>query len=139
MIKSEQLGRHILVEYYNCDNKVLNNAKLIEGYMIEAAKIAKATVVESVFHTFNPWGVSGAVIIEESHLTIHTWPEYSYAAVDLFTCGTMIDPWAAFEYLEEKLKAEKTDSTEISRGIVDRILRNNKGRLEVSKLKTYGG
>lgn len=138
MIKSEQLGRHILVEYYNCDNKVLNNAKLIEGYMIEAAKIAKATVVESVFHTFNPWGVSGAVIIEESHLTIHTWPEYSYAAVDLFTCGTMIDPWAAFEYLEEKLKAEKTDSTEISRGIVDRILRNNKGCLEVSKLKTYG-
>ncbi|MBU5438129.1 adenosylmethionine decarboxylase [Tissierella sp. MSJ-40] len=138
-MKSEQLGRHILVEYYNCDNKVLNNAKLIEGYMIEAAKIAKATVVESVFHTFNPWGVSGAVIIEESHLTIHTWPEYSYAAVDLFTCGTMIDPWAAFEYLEEKLKAEKTDSTEISRGIVDRILRNNKGRLEVSKLKTYGG
>jgi S-adenosylmethionine decarboxylase len=139
MIKSEQLGRHILVEYYNCDNKVLNNTKLIEGYMIEAAKIAKATVVESVFHTFNPWGVSGAVIIEESHLTIHTWPEYSYAAVDLFTCGTMIDPWAAFEYLEEKLRAEKTDSTEISRGIVDRILRNNKEHLEVSKFKTYGG
>lgn len=134
MIRINKLGRHILIEYYNCDNKVLDNTMLIERYMIEAAKIAKATIVETVFHKFNPWGVSGVVVIEESHLTIHTWPEYKYAAVDLFTCGNTIDPWVAFKFLEEKLKAERTDSMEVSRGIVNRILENSKKSLEISSL-----
>ncbi len=105
---NKRLGKHILVEFYNCDNQLLNSSHLIEEYMIKAAELAKATVVQSVFHTFNPWGgVSGVVVIQESHLTIHTWPEYGYAAIDLFTCGEEVDPWIAFEYLKEKLKAEK--------------------------------
>lgn len=126
MIKLKQLGKHVLIEYYDCDSKVLKNTSLIEKYMIEAAKVAQATMVESVFHTFNPWGVSGVVVIEESHLTIHTWPEYKYAAVDLFTCGDTIKPWAAFKFLEEELKAERADVTEISRGVVGRILKEDK-------------
>ena len=81
-MKFETLGRHILVEYYNCDEEVLKNPKLIEEFMNNSALNAKATIVDSVFHHFNPWGVSGAVIIAESHLTIHTWPEYGYAAAD---------------------------------------------------------
>ena len=125
----EQLGRHILVEYYNCDKAVLNSHGQIEKHMVEAAKKANATVVTSTFHMFNPWGVSGAVIIQESHLTIHTWPEYGYAAVDLFTCGDTVNPWIAFDYLQKKLGAEKTDSTEISRGLVDRIRKNSKEEL----------
>lgn len=125
MIKQKQLGRHILIEYYECDNEVLKNTLLIEESMKGAAKVARATVVESLFHTFSPWGVSGVVVIEESHLTIHTWPEYKYAAVDLFTCGNSIKPWAAFKFLEEKLKAERVDFTELSRGILDRILKEN--------------
>lgn len=124
MIKSKQLGRHILIEYYDCDRKVLENSSLIEKYMLSAAKLAKATIVESVFHTFNPWGISGVVVIEESHLTIHTWPEYKYAAVDLFTCGNTIKPWTAFEFLEEKLNAKRTDITEIPRGVMDCIFKN---------------
>ena len=98
-MKFETLGRHILVEYYNCDEEVLKNPKLIEEFMNNSALNAKATIVDSVFHHFNPWGVSGAVIIAESHLTIHTWPEYGYAAADFFTCGD-IDPWKSFELLE---------------------------------------
>ncbi len=70
---------------------------------------------------FNPYGVSGAVIIAESHLTIHTWPEYGYAAVDLFTCGNSVDPWIGFEYLSEMLDSKKWETNEISRGTVDKI------------------
>ncbi|MDV3426180.1 MAG: adenosylmethionine decarboxylase [Bacillota bacterium] len=116
-----QLGKHILVEFYNCDEKILNDADKIELYMNEAAKAAKATIVQSVFHVFNPHGISGAVIIMESHITIHTWPEYGYAAVDLFTCGDTIDPWTAFEYLKEKLKSKKYETSEVARGILERI------------------
>ena len=129
MIKQKKLGNHLLIEYYDCNSEVLKNTLLIEKYMIEAAKMAQATIVESVFHTFSPWGVSGVVVIEESHLTIHTWPEYKYAAVDLFTCGNTIKSWVAFKFLEEKLKAERADLTEISRGIVGRILKDNKNLL----------
>lgn len=122
-MKTEQLGRHILVEYYNCDENILNDHKLIEKLMVTAAREAKATVVESVFHMFNPYGVSGAVVISESHLTIHTWPEFGYASVDLFTCGESVNPWDAFDYLERTLKAEKSESTEVSRGMIDKIKR----------------
>lgn len=122
-MKTEQLGRHILVEYYNCDENILNDHKLIEELMVQAAREAKATVVESVFHMFNPYGVSGAVVISESHLTIHTWPEYGYASVDLFTCGDKVNPWDGFEYLERELKAQRSESTEVSRGMVDKIKR----------------
>ncbi len=75
-MKIEQLGRHILVEYYNCDKDILKDYTIIEDHMKEAAIVSNATIVTSCFHKFNPWGVSGAVIIQESHLTIHTWPEY---------------------------------------------------------------
>ena len=129
-MKTEQLGRHILVEYYNCDERILNDHKFIEELMVTAAKKANATVVESVFHMFNPYGVSGAVVISESHLTIHTWPEYGYASVDLYTCGESVNPWVAFEYLTEKLKAEKSESTEVSRGMIDKIKRFSNKKLE---------
>lgn len=116
-----QLGKHILVEFYNCDEEILNDADKIEIYMNEAAIAAKATIVQSVFHVFNPHGISGAIIIMESHITIHTWPEYGYAAVDLFTCGDTIDPWTAFEYLKEKLKSKKYETSEVARGVLERI------------------
>ena len=123
MFKLNQLGKHLLVEYYDCDVETLKNTLLIEKYMIEAAEAAKATIVKSVFHTFNPWGVSGVIVIEESHLTIHTWPEYKYAAVDLFTCGDMLHPLAAFTLLEMKLKAERFDLKKVFRGSLKEIFK----------------
>lgn len=110
------LGVHILAEYYNCDNRLLNNAALIENYMNQAAVHAGATVVASAFHTFNPHGVSGVIVIAESHLSIHTWPEYGYAAVDIFTCGDIVNPWKAFEFLKDILNSAHFSTMEMKRG-----------------------
>ncbi len=113
------LGHQILAEYYDCDRAVLNSYKLIKKYMESAAHACNATIVESVFHLFNPHGVSGVVVIAESHLAIHTWPEYGYAAVDVFTCGDTVDPWKAYEFLKTKLKASYSTSMEMKRGQLD--------------------
>jgi len=118
-MKINGLGRHLLVEYYGCDNKLLNNIKRIRGYMLEAAERCGATIVKDVFHLFNPHGVSGVVVIAESHLAIHTWPEYGYAAVDLFTCGKDVDPWIAFDYLKKRFKAKNITVMELTRGILN--------------------
>jgi S-adenosylmethionine decarboxylase len=110
------LGNHIIAEFYNCDKQIMNDSPFIEKAMNEAAILSGATVVGSHFHTFNPHGVSGVVVIAESHLTIHTWPEYGYAAVDIFTCGETIDSVAAFMHLKEQFKAASTSTVEMKRG-----------------------
>ncbi len=109
------LGRHILVEFMNCKADVLNDVAAIENAMVEAAQIAGATVINSTFHHFSPYGVSGVVVIQESHLAIHTWPEYRYAAVDLFTCGDSVDPWVSFEHLKKAFDASYS-ALEMNRG-----------------------
>ena len=81
------MGHHLLVELYGCASCVLNEIELLERAMVEAAQSADASVVESIFHRFSPHGLSGVLVISESHITVHTWPEHSYAAVDIFTCG----------------------------------------------------
>ncbi len=113
------LGRHILAEFYECNSNVLNNLELIEKIMADAATECGATVVEKKFHMFSPYGVSGVVIISESHLAIHTWPEFGYAAVDLFTCGDTCDPMVAYEYLKEKFSAGSAIYTELRRGMLN--------------------
>ncbi|MCB0265624.1 MAG: adenosylmethionine decarboxylase [Calditrichia bacterium] len=110
------LGRHILAEFYGCDANILNDSQMIEAYMKQAALECGATIVSSTFHTFNPHGVSGVVVIAESHLAIHTWPEYGYAAVDVFTCGETVDPTVANDSLKESLQAEKVKVMELKRG-----------------------
>jgi len=111
------LGRHILVEFCECKKEILNNRDLIQQYMEEAARASNATIVDSVFHRFNPHGVSGVVVIAESHLAIHTWPEYNYASVDLFTCGTGVDPWRAFDLLKQCLESDYYSFKELKRGL----------------------
>jgi S-adenosylmethionine decarboxylase len=113
------LGRHILAEIYGCDENILNNQEYIENIMVHSALKAGAEVREVTFHKFSPIGVSGVVIISESHLTIHTWPELGYAAVDIFTCGDRINPWDACNYLSEGLKASRMTATEVKRGIFE--------------------
>ncbi|MBN1637139.1 MAG: S-adenosylmethionine decarboxylase proenzyme [Deltaproteobacteria bacterium] len=110
------LGIQVLAEYYDCNREILNNTEMIEEYMNTAAQKAGATIVNSAFHTFNPHGVSGVVVIAESHLSIHTWPEYGYAAVDIFTCGETVDPWKAFDYLKERLESAHFSTIEMKRG-----------------------
>ncbi len=112
----EALGRHIIVEYYECNSQILNDALLVEEKMVEAAERAGATVINSTFHHFSPYGVSGVVVIEESHLAIHTWPEYGFASVDLFTCGEQVNPWAANEYLQGAFESSHRSAMEMRRG-----------------------
>ena len=114
-MNDEALGIHILVEYYDCNKEILKNTDTIEKSMLTAARTSNATIVESVFHKFNPWGVSGAVIIAESHLTIHTWPEHNYAPVDLFTCGD-IDYEAGLNTLKNLLESKHYEVKKILRG-----------------------
>lgn len=110
------LGRHILVELNGCSAETLNDVSAVEKGMIEAAENAGATVVQSTFHHFSPYGVSGVVVIQESHLAIHTWPEYGYAAVDLFTCGDTVDPWVSFDHLRQVFGAQNYSAIEMYRG-----------------------
>ena len=112
----KSLGRHILVEFHGCSADILNDVPLIEHDMIESATRAGATIINSVFHHFSPFGVSGVVVIQESHLAIHTWPEYRYAAVDLFTCGDSVNPWVSYESLKAAFQAEHGSAVEINRG-----------------------
>ncbi len=122
---SNTLGRHILVEFFGCSSEILNDVMVIETSMVNAAKEAQATVINSTFHHFSPYGVSGVVVIQESHLAIHTWPEYQYAAVDIFTCGTEVNPWIAFDFLKKAFKADYGSAMEINRGATDLLKRVN--------------
>jgi len=114
----EAFGRHLLVEYKNCDRTVLNDETAIQGLMEAAALASETTIVQSVFHPFFPQGISGVVVIEESHLSIHTWPEYGYAAVDFFTCGHGL-PERAHEVIREGLKAGSCEVMLVHRGQID--------------------
>lgn len=111
----DTMGRHLLVEYMSCDVAVLNNCDVIKQLLVKAAEAANTTVVTSFIKPFEPQGVSGVVVIEESHISIHTWPEHGYAAVDFFTCGNG-DPEKAHEVLKDGLKAQKFESMLLSRG-----------------------
>jgi len=113
------LGKHLLLELKGCNKEVLNDVGFLKGALITAAGEAGAIVLGESFHQFNPQGVSGVVIIAESHLCIHTWPEYGYAAVDIFTCGNSVQPEKAAEILVGKLGSKSHSMMEIQRGILD--------------------
>ena len=110
------LGRHVLVDLYDCDPALLDDLKFIEKSMKQAAVGAGATVVDASFHPFNPCGVSGIVAIQESHLAIHTWPEYGYAAADIFTCGSSVEPEIAAQVLIDRLESRNPSISVIRRG-----------------------
>ena len=108
-------GTHFLVEYTGCDPSVLDDVDRVRTLLSSAAEAAGATPVTSAFHTFRPRGVTGVVVLRESHISIHTWPETGYAAVDIYTCGSCL-PEQAHAYLLEHLRAEMAQVLEVARG-----------------------
>ena len=112
------LGTHLLVELRDCDPEILKDLGRVKEAMVSAAKEAKATIIDVSFHEFNPFGISGMVVIAESHLSIHTWPEYGYAAVDIFTCGEVIKPEVAAHYLIKCFGSKTPSIVEMKRGIL---------------------
>jgi S-adenosylmethionine decarboxylase proenzyme len=115
----DALGRHLLLELKNCNREVLNDVDFLKKCLIETAESIGATVVNSAFHQFSPYGISGVVVVAESHLCIHTWPEYGYAAVDVFTCGSTIEPSDAVDILVNKLESEEPSFMELKRGLIE--------------------
>ena len=113
----EALGRQVLVEFYDCNTEKINDVAFIESSFLEATRASGATIISHNFHKFSPHGISGVVVIAESHVSIHSWPEYNYAAVDIFTCGDSIDPWVIQEHLKEALESQNISSMEMKRGM----------------------
>jgi len=132
----QELGRHILVELYGCSPTIINDLEAVRRLLIEGARKTGATIVGEVFHKFSPQGVSGTVVIAESHLAIHTWPELGYCALDLYTCGDEVDPWQGFHFLRDELKAEKYHAREIARGIHDEKEMDDDPELVIRSIST---
>ncbi len=111
------LGIHYILEFVECQSHtLLQNVAGIDSLMVEAANRGNATVVSHHFHQFDPWGVSGVVILEESHLTIHTWPEKNYAAIDVFFCDPDVNYTALRTYLESQLLPKRVLENKLERG-----------------------
>nr|NNM90302.1 S-adenosylmethionine decarboxylase proenzyme [Bacilli bacterium] len=110
-------GRHVIAELWECNQDILNDLDKIERVMVTAALESGAEVREVAFHKFAPQGVSGVVIISESHLTIHSFPEHGYASIDVYTCGDRIDPNVACDYITKALGAGRRESVEFPRGL----------------------
>ncbi|MHB9302891.1 adenosylmethionine decarboxylase [Thermofilum pendens] len=111
------VGRHLIVEMFECDGRLLDSLEVVKSALLDAAVASNSTVVGFDFYRFKPHGISGYVLVAESHISIHTWPEYGYAAVDVFTCGEHTDPWKGLEILKERLRAKKVTIISIERGV----------------------
>lgn len=122
----DTMGRHVISELWECDTDKLNDMDFIEKVFVSAALEAGAEIREVAFHKFAPYGVSGVVIISESHLTIHSFPEHGYASIDVYTCGDRINPHVAADYISKALNAQITEKMEVPRGM---------GPIEVPKRK----
>jgi len=113
------LGRHLLLDLKDCDKEVLNDLDFLKECLHQAAIQSGATVVGESFYQFSPRVVSGVVNIAESHISIHTWPEYSYAAVDVFTCGDDVKPEEAAKLIIQQLQSKNHSSIELRRGMIE--------------------
>ena len=130
MKKKKKLGTHYIAEYFECNSKIINNADTVEKIMLKASEISGATIIKPIFHRFSPHGVSGVVVIAESHFAIHTWPEHLFAAVDLFSCGEF-DYSKALKYIKDEIKAQEFSFSSIDRGVLPDV----SGELEPIKIK----
>lgn len=113
----ETVGKHLILDLWGCDVKSLSSITFVRELITAAARKAGAVVIDVVCHGFNPGGVTGVAVLAESHISIHTWPERAYAAVDIFTCGDTIEPQDAASYLTERLCAKNSSTLLIERGI----------------------
>jgi S-adenosylmethionine decarboxylase len=113
----QELGVHLHIELWECEPELLNQPQAVENALVEAAHSANCTVVNRVIHQFKPQGVSGVVVLAESHISVHTWPELGYAALDVFACGADCYPQKAAEHLIASFSAKKSTVKSFSRGI----------------------
>ncbi len=119
----DPLGIHYIIELYGCKPAILDDLQKIEDTLNYSADLAGATIISSKFHKFSPQGVSGVIVIAESHLSIHTWPELGYAALDLYTCNINMDIDKALDYIHVVFKPEEMIVKYLERGVMDPVKR----------------
>ena len=112
----QSLGQQLIVELYGCDRTLLDDPSRLEQILTESIRRSGGTIIRPCFHQFSPHGVTGVVVIAESHVSIHTWPEFGYCALDVFTCGTQVQTDQIFEYVRSELQAQETSVMEVKRG-----------------------
>ena len=110
------LANHQIVEFNHCEESKIDNSDFVREIFLKAAELGNATVINECFHKFSPHGITGVLVIAESHISIHTWPEHKYAAVDIFSCGNKVDYNKIIDYLKDKLKCKSCSSISVNRG-----------------------
>ncbi|MCD6283939.1 adenosylmethionine decarboxylase [bacterium] len=113
--KINYAGRHIILDLWGA--RFTNNERKIKQVLKEAVSVAKSTLISIQTHKYSPHGFSAIALVSESHISIHTWPEYKYIAIDIFTCGEKTDPYAAVNVFKNTFKPKKVEIVEIKRGI----------------------
>ena len=121
--KLSHQSKHLLLELYRCDYEKLNDESFLRCALNKAAKLAKATVLNLISNKFEPQGVTAIALLAESHISIHTWPESNYSAVDIFTCGQNMMPEQASQYLIKSLMAEEHSLRVIERNPPEAVLK----------------
>ncbi|MBI3543064.1 MAG: adenosylmethionine decarboxylase [Deltaproteobacteria bacterium] len=122
LIAPGALGKHVLVEYHGCDAATLDDRARLREVLLEAVARSGARIITDVFHQFSPQGVTGVVVIAESHVSIHTWPEHGYAAVDIFSCSDRMDTAVVVEGVRAGLGSASVQVRELARGQLDEKL-----------------
>lgn len=115
------VGHQSLIELYGCNAALINDDVFVEQTLLKAAKLASLSVVNSTIHHFSPVGVSGVIVIEESHIAIHTWPEYQYVALDFFTCNQEYDLAQAISFLQKAFQSNQVEQQKIQRGSINKM------------------
>ncbi len=111
------VGIHIIADMYGVDPEILARVENMKEIFEGAVNFAKLSKISSDYYQFRPEGASGVILIEESHLSFHTWPEYGLVTLDIYTCGDPKQAELAYNYIKEKLKPERVDVVKIDRGV----------------------
>ncbi len=117
-MKKRALGYNIVVDLFDCNPQKIDDREFVRSTMLEAAKVAKASIITDIFHSFNPQGLSGVVVIAESHIAIHSWPEFGCVAIDIFSCSEKLEHEKAIEYLKQAFEARKATVAKTERGLI---------------------
>ncbi len=125
MMNNTHLGYQKTIDFYGCDPEKINARDFIEHALLKAAGMMKLTVINTTIHEFSPIGISGVIVIQESHIAIHTWPEHSYVALDIFTCNQTYALEAGILWLKEAFGATHFEEEDSKRGALKRIEAHN--------------
>lgn len=120
MKNSKPNGVHYLLGFFGCDGKQINSEKFWKKTVVDSVKGTKIKILHKYFYNFNPYGITGFLLLSSSHMSIHTWPEYDYAACDVFSCSTDGETKKIIKYLEKNIAHKRIKTKKINRGYIIR-------------------